>query len=192
MDQTFRAVSNTLYHIILAGIIHRRKYTYVTFDIQRESVVLNSVFIQDLLSNDRIYTALSDLFIVPVNYVGAAAGDKEVGLHKSCDKRRQSPDLSSGTQPEQMACFLIFADLLHILRRKLSVILRFVKIQCSVKVTCKYFLHISALLPIMRISPGPKNSRARGCMPRPRQITKSSLTEAFIFQILTLTSPEVV
>ena len=173
MDQSLGAVCNALYHIILARIVHRCEHADVAFHIQSESVILNSVLVQDLLSHFGIDTAFSDFLKILVDDVRTAAGDVEIRLHKSCDEGCQASHLSAGAKAEKVTRLLVLADLLHVLRGQFAVIFRFIKIQRAVEITCEYFLHYY--------------------YPRcPVQTTKSSLTDAFSFQILTCTSPHAV
>ena len=172
MDQPLGAVRHALDDIVLARIIHGGKYADIAFDVQREPVILDAVLVKDLLGHDRIHAALSDLLQVLVHDVCAAAGDKEIRLHKSCNEGGQAAHLSAGAQTEEMSGLLILANLLHVLGRELAVVLRLVEIQCPIKITCKNLLHDSGLLS----GSGP-------------QTTKSSLTDALSFHILTCTSP---
>ena len=143
VDQSPGAVGDVLDHIVLARIVHGCEYADVAFHIERESVVLDAVLVQDLLRDDRVHAALSDLAQILVNDIGTAAGDIEIGFHKAGNKGRKAADLSSRAEAEQMAGLLVFTDLLCVLGGELSVVLSLVKIQRSVKITCKYFLHTS-------------------------------------------------
>ena len=55
------------------------------------------------------------------------------------NKGRQSPNLSSGTETEKVAGFLILPDLLYRNLRELIFIRSLVEIQSTVEITGKYF-----------------------------------------------------
>ena len=93
---------------------------------------------------DKITSALDDAG-------GAADSAKD-----SAEEEASQDAEGAGAEAEEVAGLLVFADLLDRLHRELVGVFRFVEIQRSVKIGCKYFFHT----------------------------TKSSFTEGFRFQMV--------
>ena len=100
----------------------------------------------DLINDIPVNAAAIDLIQIAINNVRTGTCDVKIRFDQSGDKRCQTAYLSPRAETEQISCSLIFPDLFDIFRRQFHICL--IKIQCSVKITSKYFFHM-IITPIL-------------------------------------------
>ena len=130
--------------------------TDVAVDVEGQPEAFGAHLVRDGPGDVRVDAAFADLVIVAIDDVRAGTRDEEIRLDEARDERGQPADLAAGAEAEEVAGLLVFADLFDRLHRELVGVLRFIEIQRSVKIGCKYFFHT----------------------------TKSSFTEGFRFQMV--------
>ena len=139
VDHAFGGVVHTGDDVVFARVIHFLKDVDHAVDIDRDPVAARFDVLDDPVDDIAVNKKLADLLHILVDNVGTGACDPEIRLKETADEGGKSAYLTAGAKPEIISRSLIFFDLLDRFGRELD--LRFVEIECSVEIACKYFFH---------------------------------------------------